>query len=394
MNTPVYFSGKKLGSIPYSSVAAFLMFCEQNGFQAQWNADTKSILFDFRVRRKVVVSFGEHTDESSAITKEIFDHITDFVSALGVDTVLLTDGESGELDGDLYLTLTIARFPFITIPIVYTTHSLDLREYRVTHFLEKHLCSNRVKFVFNKSTHNPVLLPFLHAECVFPKRELQSVSQQCIEEISMVLTYCVLQSLKTETQSPVTFMFESMFKESMWELPKTEEGPTEYSEEKLIRTFDEYCAQAEVSFDYSTVIEPDNDRRLIIANLRIKNTGTVVLRNPIICIRLTPAQSMKLRGQIWPPAMAKTLAFKDPAGSYGWQYLNDDWLETGTLKGEYWISPVRPTSILPQDVKSLNNLQIIVNESPDTNIVTVEGVVYFHEQGLQVPSNNRIVVSR
>lgn len=210
----------------------------------------------------------------------------------------------------------------------------------------------------------------------------------------MVLTYCVLQSLKTETQSPVTFMFESMFKESMWELPKTEEGPTEYSEEKLIRTFDEYCAQAEVSFDYSTVIEPDNDRRLIIANLRIKNTGTVVLRNPIICIRLTPAQSMKLRGQIWPPAMAKTLAFKDPAGSYGWQYLNDDWLETGTLKGEYWISPVRPTSILPQDVKSLNNLQIIVNESPDTNIVTVEGVVYFHEQGLQVPSNNRIVVSR
>jgi hypothetical protein len=394
MDTVVYMNGRKMGSIPHSYVASFLIFCEQYGFQAQWNADTKSILFDSRVRKKVVVSCGEN-DESHTIEEQILDNITDFVSALGVDTVLLTDRESRELDGDLYVTLSIAHLPFINFPIVYTNYSLDLREYRIAHFLEKHLYNNRVKFVFNKSPYNPTSLPFLHAECVLPEIKLQSVLQQWIEEISMVLAFCIVQSLKIETQSPVvSFLLQSMFEELMRELPKKEENPVEHSDGKSIRTFDdEHDAQAEVSFDYSTVREPDNDRRLIIANLRIKNTGNIVLTNPLICIRLTPAQSMKLRGQIWPPAMVKNLAFKQPTGSTGWQYVNDDWLETGIIKGEYWIRPMRPMSISPQSVESLDNLQIVVNETPETALVTVEGIVYFHDQGLQVPSRNRIILT-
>lgn len=393
MNTPIYFFGRNIGTIPYSSVTAFLMFCEQIGCEAQWNADTRSILFDFRARKKVVVSCGGNTNDSHSMTAEILNNITDFVSDHGVDTVFLTDQKSHESDGDLYLILTLTQFPFINCPIVYTNHNLGICEYWVTNFLEKHLCNNQVKFVFNKSPHNPGSLPFLYAGCVMPEVSSHSVSKQYIEEISMILALCILQTLQTDTQNTIiAFMLQSMLKEFMHELPKTEENRIKHFEKEALETTQTEHTQAEVYFDYSTVTQLDNDRRLIIANLNIKNTGTANLYNPIIYIRLTPAKSMKLRGQILPPAMAKSHGVQDSAGSKGWQYMNDDWLDIGTLKGEYWISPIRPMNIPPQGIEVLNNLQIVIDEPQETNIVTVEGIVFCREQGLQFPAYNRIIV--
>lgn len=152
--------------------------------------------------------------------------------------------------------------------------------------------------------------------------------------------------------------------------------------------------EAEVFFDY-TLIHSDSEEKpyLLIGTLQVKNTGTEELYNPIVCLRVTPADSIKMGGQILPPKLVETMAVQGMNGLKGWRYLEDDWFTQAMERGEYWIAPIAPVSIAPKATESFQNFQISFLKQDAGKAVIVEGVVVCNNQEVQFSANNRIAVS-
>jgi hypothetical protein len=152
--------------------------------------------------------------------------------------------------------------------------------------------------------------------------------------------------------------------------------------------------EAEVFFDY-TVLRSDVENRpfLLIGNICVKNTGTEALYNPVVCLRADPPDSIKMGGQILPPNLVETLAVQSSAGIKGWRYLENDWFTQAKERGEYWMAPIHPVRIEPNTTEMFQNFQFSVTKPETGNTVTVEGYVFFQEQGLQFAANNRIALS-
>ncbi|GED71111.1 hypothetical protein BRE01_48130 [Brevibacillus reuszeri] len=152
--------------------------------------------------------------------------------------------------------------------------------------------------------------------------------------------------------------------------------------------------EAEVFFDYTLIHSDSNEKPyLLIGTLQVKNTGTEELFNPIVCLRVTPADSIKMGGQILPPKLVETMAVQGMNGLKGWRYLEDDWFAQAMERGEYWIAPIAPVSIAPKATESFQNFQISFLRQDSGKSVIVEGVVVCNNQEIHFPANNRIAVS-
>jgi hypothetical protein len=149
--------------------------------------------------------------------------------------------------------------------------------------------------------------------------------------------------------------------------------------------------EAEVFLDYHIFIEELEERNKIklIGNLHIKNIGTEILRNPVICLRSSPSESIKISGQILPPNVAETLGVMKNEETKGWKYMNEEWFEE-MERGETWICPIQSKNINPRQTESLTNLQISVLQPEENSNIRVEAFVFFKEQDLEISSSNQI----
>lgn len=147
---------------------------------------------------------------------------------------------------------------------------------------------------------------------------------------------------------------------------------------------------AEVFFDYHFLVEPQQSKIQIFGSVQIKNSGTVPLRNPVICLKFKPGhQQMKITGQILPKNYVETKAVINREGIKGWRYLKENWYEDFEKKGELWICPIHEMEIFPGEKELLPNLQISFPYSGGEN-VTVDAYVLFSGDGLECKANNRI----
>ncbi|MGN7468372.1 hypothetical protein [Brevibacillus sp. SAFN-007a] len=153
-------------------------------------------------------------------------------------------------------------------------------------------------------------------------------------------------------------------------------------------------AAAEVFFDY-TLIHSDSAEKpyLLIGTLQVKNTGTETLYNPVVCLRVTPVDSIKMGGQILPPKLVETLAVQGSNGLKGWRYLDDDWFSQAMERGEYWIAPIQPVVIPPQSAEAFQNFQVSFLKQESGKAIVVEGIVLCNDQSVHFSANNRIAVS-
>lgn len=151
---------------------------------------------------------------------------------------------------------------------------------------------------------------------------------------------------------------------------------------------------AEVFFDY-TLIHSDSEEKpfLLIGTLQVKNTGTEDLFNPIVCLRVSPVDSIKMGGQILPPKLVDTMAVQGASGMKGWRYLDDDWFTQAMERGEYWMVPIQPIQIAPGDTESFQNFQISFMKLETGQTVIVEGIVLCNDQQVHFSANNRIAIS-
>ncbi|MDH4617602.1 hypothetical protein JZI27_10970 [Brevibacillus sp. AY1] len=165
-------------------------------------------------------------------------------------------------------------------------------------------------------------------------------------------------------------------------------------QERAVPLETEKRLEAEVYFDYTLMHSDTEDRPyLLIGSLFVKNTGTELLYNPIVCLRVSPLNGIRLGGQILPPNMLETLGVQSSAGIKGWKYLDDDWFSQAQERGEYWIAPIQPMMIPPKMNESFQNFQISLLKQETRTSLTVEGMVLFNDQQVHFMTNNRIAVS-
>ena len=130
-------------------------------------------------------------------------------------------------------------------------------------------------------------------------------------------------------------------------------------------------------FSYAVMLpEMDESEATVIGNMIIKNTGTMPLTNPMICIRITPPENVRLGGKIG--ALTHTALTIDGTNTESWHYFHDNWKEQAAEKGEHWLKPNHIHILEPGQQISFEK-ELRISTAKKEKYVLVEGFFYSEE---------------
>ena len=133
---------------------------------------------------------------------------------------------------------------------------------------------------------------------------------------------------------------------------------------------------AKLSFPYTTI--NNYPSLLIIGNLDIKNTGNIILSNPIIKLTFTPIYNISIRGQLIPEKMIDTLSVYNDSGPTGWSFTSTSDIKENI--GTMLIKPINSVTIYPDDSITISNLQFHIMWSEDVLSASFQTQITFDEE--------------
>ncbi|GIM47085.1 hypothetical protein DNHGIG_26340 [Collibacillus ludicampi] len=393
----VYFADEAFGVIPYSSFPAFRLLCEQLGFQTKWNeAESTLHLLPGLTGKTVCLAQGGSRDSLSFEKKrveeqEILTDVKNFLASSGIHCIM-SDEARTSTQTDLYIQLTVSHEPHVDVPqliVIYDDWNVKTR--KLARFLFKEFECSGIPCMSKTRVEADLTNSFLDIQCRILDENQQTEWATFRSRLAVSLASSILRYFQDREKISILSCLSPKIIYHFLELVvNPEREQQEVQDEYRLAT---NRLQAEVYFDYSIhVSASEKQPHLIIGNLSIKNTGTEDLYNPVIYLRVTPPESIKLRGQILPPQMTESLSIQSAMGKRGWKYLEEDWFQKVHEQGEYWIGPIDPIRIGSQEVEILN-FQLSVTKPAEGNQVMVEGFVFFQEKQIHFPSNNRIIFS-
>ncbi|MBA4494341.1 hypothetical protein ACFO25_05350 [Paenactinomyces guangxiensis] len=407
MDVQIYWNEEKKGVIPYPSLPALRLLCEQHGIRTRWNAEEKKMeLWEANLTEKKIYlepgsSRAPRSSDSAQYETEILTQVQHFLAAMGAEVLLQQSPSAPQDHADVYIQCMVSRIKSINNPqstlVLHSNH----QNKRLLHSIQKELIrmgfNNKVKKRIDKRDSNRFINIHIH----LPEAQKELLRQEYQEPIAIGLASGILRYFHEKYPLAILSSLPPDIHEifmttrpNIHPKPATQEaglGPSPVSAEKYLIESKEL--KAEVFFDYTLLLPGTDDNRCLIwGNLYIKNTGTENLVNPLVCLRSTPADTIQLRGQILPPNMTETLSVQDFEGAKGWRYLEEDWFKKAQERGEFWICPIQSIQIPPGEME-VHAFQISVLKPQSEGTVTIEGIVSFQEQGLQFPANNRISLS-
>jgi hypothetical protein len=404
MDVIVNVQGQEKGKIPYESLAAFYFLFRELGYQVRFDSEHQKIdIISGLSGKQIFISPDENKKFDSfrkgKLEREILEHIQKFLSGCGAKVMIKND-QDVLAKTDLHVKLSLLQFPSIKEPILELTHNSPSNNQKWLNLFRDECRKNGTKFNSKQVVNQTV--PYVMVQLKYAEIDDELFWNRFGEKCAIIVAMGILARLQGD--SPLSFLSNVSFenfpilfgavsskkqmndnstkakKDVLDDQKLTSEQPS-----KIIR-------EAEVFFDYRLLIDKSDDKKIkVLANLHLKNIGTEVLRNPVLCLRSTPEESIKITGQILPPNVAETFGVMSNEGTKGWKYMNEDWFEQ-TIKGETWICPIQQMNIYPQQIESLSNLQININVEEHESIL-VEAFVFFQEQGLEFAANNRIAIS-
>ncbi|MBN8207268.1 hypothetical protein JI666_00745 [Bacillus sp. NTK071] len=146
-----------------------------------------------------------------------------------------------------------------------------------------------------------------------------------------------------------------------------------------------------ISYFNTSLILDKKHSVIIRGDLHIENCGKKNLRNPLVCFRFRPTETAVLKGKIYPIEQAETRSLDYKEGVQ-WVFPDHDWLEKAKDKGEIWISPLHPVTLVPGEQIGIKSFQIPIR-SEFKEPVIVEGFVYFQKENYRIKVSNQIVIS-
>ncbi len=432
MDVEVYYGGQRGGTMPYTVLPAFRLFCKQNGFQIKWDAKNKRINLDSGLKGKIcVLAPGRAVGEASYVA-EILGKVQRFLSDYGIEVVLAEKKADIPKERDVAIRFSIEELRATGRPKLELIHVEDEKRKSLINSLQAELKHTGIACVLKTQKETRFVQSFLTMQLLLSKDTDASRRKVYGEKIAFYLASGILRYFQNAQQIyPISYLpmnvIKDFFGSALLDRSRTfQVGHDEGAEQEQAQTLENHQSvqieaenedqngtvgetvllgeinqapaekrlEAEVFFDY-TLFHSDKEHRpfLLIGNLYVKNTGTEDLINPIVCLRVSPTESIKLGGQILPPNLVETMGVQSSSGIKGWRYLEDDWFSQAQERGEYWIAPIQPIRIASKATEPFQNFQISIKKPETGSTVTVEAVVLFNEQEIHFPANNRIAIS-
>ncbi|TQK73704.1 hypothetical protein FB479_102338 [Brevibacillus sp. AG162] len=451
MDVEVYYSGQRGGTMPYAALPAFRLFCKQNGFQLKWDLTNKRVDLDLGLKGKVCALFTGISSGATAYEWEVLGNVQKFLSDSGMEVVLSQNNSSLAKNTDVAIRFSLKEMRVLEKPRLIFFQSEDEKRQDLVKCLRTEMQQTGIPCHY-KVIKNQKQPSIVHIQLQMPHYTEVSKRKIYAEKIALHLASGVLEYFQNGLHiQPMAFLppnilklfYSTMLftsdKESQQgadEKPLAEEQSTiqesdqptneasnsnsetnsvsdSEQEELLILAEEELLEQvvtihpveevpehvelraaAEVYFDYTLIHSESVEKPyLLIGTLQVKNTGNVELNNPIVCLRVSPVDSIKMGGQVLPPKLVETMAVQGTSGLKGWRYLEDDWFAQAMERGEYWMAPIQPVSIPPQSTEAFQNFQISFMKQEAGKGIVVEGVVLCNDQTVHFSANNRIAVS-
>ncbi|MCA0987865.1 hypothetical protein [Guptibacillus algicola] len=252
--------------------------------------------------------------------------------------------------------------------------TLDDERSRLTVELEK----AKKEIEMKQKTSNDLKVKFEALE----KRYQGAVSEGRIKNYEQLLTTMQNDINEKELQIQLFKAKVKDYEKRMKYRSKSNEGsvsqPTE-STEKL---------KSLAYFNYSIIVQ-DKKSFIIRGDLQITNSGSTMLKNPVVCFRFRPAETAIIKGQILTVEQAET---RGATSGTQWTFMDSDWMSKARDRGEIWVSPLGDVSIKPGDNMGIENFQIPFKSTIHEPFI-VEGFVYFYEQDYKIKTSNQIAIS-
>jgi hypothetical protein len=443
MDVEVYYSGQRGGTMPYAALPAFRLFCKKNGFQLKWDSTNNRIDLDSGLKGKVCALFTGISAGTTAYEWEVLGNVQKFLTDSGMEVVLSQNNSTLAKNTDVAIRFSLKEMRVLEKPRLIFFQSEDEKRQDLVKCLRTEMQQSGIPCHY-KVIKNQKQPSIVHIQLQLPLYTEVSKRKIYAEKIALHLASGVLEYFQNGLHiQPIAFLPPNILKlfystmlftsdkesqqgadektlaEEQSKIQESNQPSNEVSEsnseqeELLILAEEELLEQvvtihpvvevpehvelraaAEVYFDYTLIHSESVEKPyLLIGTLQVKNTGNVELNNPIVCLRVSPVDSIKMGGQVLPPKLVETMAVQGTSGMKGWRYLEDDWFAQAMERGEYWIAPIQPVSIPPESTEAFQNFQISFMKQEAGKGIVVEGVVLCNDQTVHFSANNRIAVS-
>ncbi|MGM0903868.1 MAG: hypothetical protein ACQEXB_22550 [Bacillota bacterium] len=402
---------KEKGKVKYEALPAFQYFFREMGFDVTLDTLNQSVQLTSPLpKKKIVISSEEnglpHPFRKPHLERNVLKQIQRFLEESGAE-VFLTRQKGGVEATDLHLKFTLLEVPNIREPLLELTSYSKYQDQKLVEAIQSECKKMNMKFKLNdpirsydSSTLKLQILSPVISNDEFWKRYGEKYALSITSGIFAkflgksplsFFSFVPVENLLSIFSSPADTEVSG---ESVQEMErKATKENTNLEKINLDKTNATKTKEAEVFFDYNLIIdESENQKIQVLSHLHIKNIGTEILHNPVICIRATPSKNVKVTGQILPHNFAQTKGVSNQDGAKGWLYMNEKWIDEFEEKGEIWICPIQSIDIPPRQTESLSNLQISLLDY-EHKTIRVEAFVFFINDELEFRSNNKISVS-
>ncbi|WP_147675198.1 hypothetical protein [Numidum massiliense] len=418
MNTRVYVNDKASGTVPDAHLPLLRQLCKQGGVGMHWEAENRNLYITTGLFGKKIVLQASTADRSTP-TNRLYGHeVAKHLAHLGAKAAVLKEDDDLPPDCDLYVRYELNLDDGSHSPQVTIFHDSAVHHKRLAHAFLQELTESGWRVQLKKMEGEPTQaqsqVPVLHVQCMLPINETDRMIDVLQQKIAVATTTAILRYF--HGGNPLSALF--LLVPHYMSRTATTTDPIPEASETVSDTVDRLStatdhipattnpisamgdptpaptAQTEVFFDYNVfVTDASENEYLILGNLYIKNSGTIDLHDPVICLLVSPPDNAQLGGQILPPNIVATTGVHDGDGVTGWQFLDEDWFKQAKTRGEYWLKPTRATQIPPQQSEAVRNFQFAISKPAEGGAVTIRGMVYFREQQLKFPAHNAVAIT-
>ncbi|SDI20982.1 hypothetical protein SAMN05192534_12516 [Alteribacillus persepolensis] len=394
MRIDVTYQNKKLGSLDSSSITAFVHFCHSEGYVLDWDVKNQKLHLKSGISEQTI-SFiheeNEDDEEGDALRKDI-------KSLLAATGIRIKDVKTKTSLPQNNLSLRVSFITFeedITTPFIEVGCHLSPKQKKLKTMLQHHLEAFELQHAFIKHKID-AKQPYLTLHCKIPaqynKEDWQLVRQKIALSIAVGVSQFLCSSLGKQPSALSEMPLHSFFKENV--VSNTSQNQSHMKKQaKNKNVTTQAKPNAEVYFNYTVHTPNSKGQFSVTGDLNIKNTGTVDLENPLICMKVQPTESINLGGQIIPPSMADTLSVQSAGGLQGWKFMDDDWFKQARERGEYWIGPVQTLRIPPNETAALSNFQLTIDQLDKQETAVIRSVVYVQDKNTSFTADNDIKLS-
>ncbi|RIW39041.1 hypothetical protein D3H55_01420 [Bacillus salacetis] len=394
MKANLQYNGLPAGAISFASLPAFMIFLEEQGYKSRWKSDSRTLDIEhFLYDKKVLLHMKQSGD---GLAGQVGKQLKMFLKQLGIRVEMVQEESAIEdVKGDLMIRLELDTENGDENKVsISTTSGVDRRVVK-----EKILPLFQQADYSCQHLHDHEKIP---VPCIRFGIWTNHDSKEQEDFLSTSLTKAVYHLLRKEKSLHFLDLFWDLQNQapkkpsrSRDNKPREEEAPlkTIHPVEQEARVDYTKPADCDLIFDYSVSVGRKTGKYTVLSSIYLRNSGGKALKNPMLCIKVNPVDSVDLGGQILPPGMSQLFAVQGEQGAQGWEYVGEEWLQTAYSTGEYWIQPIQDLTLQPSEDVLLEGVQFSFESPEDSQNITIAGFVFFNNQEYRFKALNTIEFS-